>query len=532
MSDILDSIRSQYQLKERVELVYNPSPAMLYKAAILYEKDAEISNEGALVIKSGVKTGRSPKDKRITDIAEFSTDVWWGKINMKMDAKTFQINKQTALDYFNSRARIYVIDGFAGWDKTYRIKIRVLSTRPYHALFMQNMLIQSKQDETETFENPDFVLLNAGEFPANQSVDYMSSNTSIDVCFAKKEFIILGTEYAGEMKKGVFTVLNYLLPKRGVLSMHCAANEGVSGDVTLFFGLSGTGKTTLSADVKRRLIGDDEHGWSNEGIFNIEGGCYAKALNLSVKTEPSIFRAIRFGSILENVVIDKKSSQVDFFDNSLSDNSRVSYPLSFIQGAKLPALGSHPKNIIFLTCDAFGILPPVARLTTEQAMYHFISGYTAKIPGTEMGVIEPLATFSACFGEAFLVWHPMKYAVFLAEKIEKFASQIWLVNTGWVGGKYGVGERINLAVTRSIIDSIHAGELEKSPCITDERFGFAVPTNCQDVPQKILNPQTAWNNPDEYAKAANHLVSLFQDNFKKYQKECSAQVIKAEPIQV
>jgi phosphoenolpyruvate carboxykinase (ATP) len=345
----------------------------------------------------------------------------------------------------------------------------------------------------------------------------MTSTTSVDLSFEQKEFVILGTQYAGEMKKGVFTIMNYLMPKRGVLSMHCSSNEGEMGDVTLFFGLSGTGKTTLSADPQRKLIGDDEHCWSDEGVFNIEGGCYAKVIHLSRENEPEIYSAIRFGSVLENVVYDDSTHHVNYDDASITENTRVAYPIEFIPRAKLPCVGAHPSNIIFLSCDAFGVLPPVSRLTPEAAMYHFISGYTAKVAGTEMGITEPSATFSACFGAAFLAWHPMKYAEMLAEKINRHQANVWLLNTGWTGGGYGTGRRMSIAHTRAIIDAIHDGTLAQQPVSRDSVFGLDIPHSCADVPDKLLQPRSAWSNPNSYDAAAEKLAELFRRNFKKYE---------------
>ena len=380
-----------------IKVIRNTSPADLYAKAIKFDKGATISDKGALILQSGSKTGRSPKDKRIIERPESKGDIWWGDINIKMDEHTFDINLQRAIDYFNTRTRIYVVDGYAGWDKDHQIKIRVICTRPYHALFMHNMMIRLTQEELDNFGEPDYVIYNAGEFPANPFTSFMNSRTSVDLCFERKEFVILGTEYAGEMKKGIFTIMNYIMPLKGVLSMHCSANEGKQEDVSLFFGLSGTGKTTLSADKDRALIGDDEHCWTSKGVFNIEGGCYAKAVNLSAEKEPEIFNAIKFGTVLENVCYEPRTHEVDYDNISLTENTRASYPIEYIPNAKIPCVGGHPKNIIFLTCDAFGVLPPVSKLSADQAMYHFISGYTAKVAGTEMGVTEPTATFSACF---------------------------------------------------------------------------------------------------------------------------------------
>jgi phosphoenolpyruvate carboxykinase (ATP) len=505
----------QYGITDRI-IIRNASPAQLYKLALLFEKESAISNKGALMLESGTKTGRSPKDKRIIERPESVDDIWWGNVNIKLDEHTFDINRQRAIDYLNTRTRVYVVDGYGGWDKKYQIKVRVICTRPYHALFMHNMLIRPTEEELATFGEPDYVIYNAGEFPANKFTTHMQSQTSIDLCFERKEFVILGTEYAGEMKKGVFTIMNYIMPKQEVLSMHCSANEGNDGDVSLFFGLSGTGKTTLSADPQRKLIGDDEHCWTADGVFNIEGGCYAKAIDLSAEKEPEIFNAIRFGTVLENVMYNKTTHEVDYTDTSITENTRAAYPIDFIPNAKIPCVGGHPKNIIFLTCDAYGVLPPVSKLTPEQAMYHFISGYTAKVAGTEMGVTEPQATFSACFGAAFMVWHPNKYASLLAEKMESHGANAWLINTGWVGGGYGVGERIKLRYTRAIIDAIHNGELSQATTVTESTFDLAIPTACTGVPTELLIPKNAWANPSSYDEKAAHLAKLFNANFEKF----------------
>ncbi|KAJ3329125.1 Protein kinase C-like 1 [Blyttiomyces sp. JEL0837] len=395
-------------------IIRNASVPVLYEEALAHEKGTALTSNGALALNSGDKKGRSPKDKRIVDEAGSTNNIWWGPVNIKITENSFMVNRERAIDYLNTRARLYVFDGFAGWDPKYRIKVRVVCARAYHALFMRNMLIRPTDEELANFGEPDFTIFNAGEFPANRYTTGMTSTTSVAVNFARREMVILGTQYAGEMKKGIFTVMHYLMPKAGVLSLHSSANEGPNGDVSLFFGLSGTGKTTLSADPHRFLIGDDEHCWSNDGIFNIEGGCYAKCINLSADKEPEIFGAIRFGSVVENVVYNPQTRIIDFDDDSLTENTRCAYPIDFIPNAKLPCLGGHPKNIILLTCDAFGVLPPVSKLTPDQVSYHFISGYTAKIAGTEEGVTEPQATFSTCFGAPFLVWHPTKYASMLA----------------------------------------------------------------------------------------------------------------------
>ncbi len=497
----------------------NLSPAQLYAKAIRYDSGAIISDKGALVLLSGEKTGRSPNDKRIVQDKATQDDIWWGDINIPMDAATFRINRQRAIDYFNTRTRIYVVDGFAGWDPKHQIKIRVICTRPYHALFMHNMMIRPTEAELANFGEPDYTIYNAGEFTANQYTSFMKTKTSIDLSFEEKEFVILGTEYAGEMKKGIFSIMNYIMPKKDILSMHCSANEGKDGDVSLFFGLSGTGKTTLSADSERYLIGDDEHCWTDTGIFNIEGGCYAKAIDLTEEKEPEIYRAIKFGTVLENVVCDPSTHAVDYTDTSITQNTRAAYPIEFIDQIKLPCVGNNPKNIIFLTCDAFGVLPPVAKLTADQAMYHFVSGYTAKIAGTEMGITEPQATFSACFGAAFMVWHPFKYAELLAQKIEATNANVWLVNTGWIGGGTNEGNRISLANTRAIIDAIHDGSLAKAAYEDLAVFDFKIPSSCPNVPSEVLNPSRFWKNEDKYWETAHLLGKLFRENFQQFEIE-------------
>lgn len=507
----------------------NAAPALLYELALRYEPGTAISSSGALIALSGEKTGRSPKDKRVVSHQSVLDDVWWGDVNISMEEEVFHIARQRAVDYLNTCERLYVVDGYAGWDPRHRIKIRVICERAYHALFMHNMLIRPTTEELESFGDPDYVIYNAGRFPANPRLPGMSSKTCVSLNLSQKEFVILGTEYAGEMKKGVFTIMNYIMPKRGVLSMHCSANESEAGDVSIFFGLSGTGKTTLSADPKRALIGDDEHCWSDDGVFNIEGGCYAKVIDLSAAAEPDIYRAIRFGAVLENVRFNPQSHEVDYKDSSITENTRCSYPIEYIDNAKIPCVGGTPKNIIFLTCDAFSVLPPVSKLTPAQAMYHFISGYTAKVAGTEMGVTEPQATFSSCFGAPFLVWHPTVYAELLAEKIRKHNTDVWLVNTGWSGGPYGVGKRMSIAHTRAIIDAIHDGSLRDAPTVVDPTFGLAIPQRCGDIPTEVLNPANSWTDRAAYDAMAARLADLFLTNFRKYADQASDEVLAAGP---
>ena len=495
----------------------NADPARLYEEAIRFEPGTTISDTGALIAYSGDKTGRSPQDKRLVKHAASSEDIWWGPVNFPLDEVTFAINRERAKDYLNTRDRLYVVDAYAGWDPQYQIKVRVICSRPYHALFMHQMLIRPTDEQLANFGSPDFVIYNAGRFPANRFTTGMTSTTSVDVSFESGEVVILGTEYAGEMKKGIFTIMNYLMPKRGVLSMHCSATADlVTGQSSVLFGLSGTGKTTLSADPKRALIGDDEHGWSTEGIFNIEGGCYAKAIYLSRESEPEIFQALRFGAVLENVVYDDAHHHVDFNNSSISQNTRGAYPIEYVTNARIPCVAGHPTDVIFLTCDAFGVLPPVSRLSPEQAMDYFVNGYTAKVAGTEVGVKEPQATFSPCFGGPFLVWHPRKYADLLAERIRTHNANVWLVNTGWSGGAYGVGSRMKLAYTRAIIDAIHAGQLKDVPTQTDSIFGLHVLTSCPGVPTEILNPRQTWTDPAAYDLAANKLATMFRENLAQF----------------
>jgi len=513
-----------------VEIHHNLPPGELYEHAVLYEKDASIAEKGALVAYSGVKTGRSPKDKRVVRHPDSEANVWWGTVNIAITPQTFAINRERARDYLNICERLYCFDGFAGWDPKYRMKVRVICSRPYHALFMHTMLIRPTKQELENFGAPDFTIYNAGAFPANRLTAGMGSKTSVDLSLEDRELVVLGTEYAGEMKKGVFTVVNYFAPKLGILSMHCSATaDKETGRSSLLFGLSGTGKTTLSADPKRYLIGDDEHCWSEEGIFNIEGGCYAKAINLTPENEPDIFQALRFGAVLENVVLDH-DHLVDYSNISITENTRGAYPIEFIQNAKIPCVAGHPTDIIFLTCDAFGVLPPVSSLSPAQAMYHFISGYTAKVAGTEVGVTEPSATFSPCFGGPFLVWHPSKYAELLAAKMKQYGTRVWLVNTGWSGGAYGTGKRIKLANTRAIIDAIHNRNLTTAKTQRDPVFGFEVVAECPNVPSEILIPSNTWSDKSAYEATAKKLAGLFNKNFANYLDGVSAEVKSAGPV--
>lgn len=514
----------------------NPAPAELYTHAIRDESSggavasSAIADSGALIAYSGAKTGRSPNDKRVVRDNQTEGDIWWGPINVPLSTDSFREILEHARAFLNSQDTVFCTDAFAGWDPAHRLKVRVLSSRPYHALFMHTMLIRPTPAELAEFAAPDFVIYNAGAAAADTGVDGVSSPTNVSLSFEDRAMVIMGTEYAGEMKKGVFTIMNYLMPKHGILSMHCSATASKdAASSSLLFGLSGTGKTTLSADPKRLLVGDDEHCWSDTGIFNIEGGCYAKAINLTAETEPQIYQALRFGAILENVIFDPRTHAVDFSNTDITENTRGAYPIEFIRNAKIPCVAGHPSDVIFLTCDAFGVLPPVSQLTDAQAMYHFISGYTAKVAGTEVGVTEPQATFSPCFGGPFLVWHPSKYAEMLAAKMKQHKVSAWLVNTGWTGGGYGVGSRIKLGYTRAIIDAIHGGALREAPTQTTPTFGLHMITAVPEVPSDILVPRKTWRDDSAFVQAARKLAGLFSENFRQYESGVSESVRSAGP---
>lgn len=528
-----DPLVQQLTLKDDVIIRHNSPAPTLYEDGLL-EKGTTISSTGALMAYSGKKTGRSPKDKRIVDEETSTQNIWWGPVNKQVDELTWKISRSRAMDYLRTREKLFVVDAFAGWDPRYRIKVRIICARAYHALFMTNMLIRPTEEELKNFGEPDFTIYNAGQFPANTYTKGMTSSTSVEINFKDMEMVILGTEYAGEMKKGIFTVMFYLMPiKHKVLTLHSSCNQGnEKGDVTLFFGLSGTGKTTLSADPNRKLIGDDEHCWSDNGVFNIEGGCYAKCLDLSQEKEPDIFNSIKFGSILENVVYDPLSKVVDYNDSSITENTRCAYPIDYIPSAKIPCLAeTHPTNIILLTCDASGVLPPVSKLTNAQVMYHFISGYTSKMAGTEEGVTEPQATFSACFGQPFLVLHPMKYAQQLSDKISQHNANAWLLNTGWAGASAAKGgKRCPLKYTRAILNAIHDGSLSKVEFEEFPVFNLPVPKSCPGVPSELLNPVNAWTDGEaSLMKEIKQLAGKFAENFVKYSDQATAEVQAAGP---
>jgi len=517
---------------DHVSLKRNAPVAQLYEEAVRKE-GAVIASSGALINLSGKKTGRSPKDKRIVYEETSKDDIWWGPVNIKLDEHTFEINRERAIDYLNTRDDIYVFDGFAGWQPKYRIKVRVICARAYHALFMHNMLIRPTREELENFGEPDFTIYNAGHFPANRFTTGMTSSTSVEINFKRREMVILGTEYAGEMKKGIFSVMHYLMPaKFGQLSLHSSANMGDKGDVSIFFGLSGTGKTTLSADPSRKLIGDDEHVWSDHGVFNIEGGCYAKCINLSAEKEPEIYGAIRFGSILENVKFDEVTRDPLYDDSEITENTRCAYPIEYIPNALIPCMTTtQPSNVIMLTCDAFGVLPPVSRLTSEQAQYHFIAGYTSKTPGTEDGVTEPSPTFSTCYGQPFIVLPPQRYASMLAERMSHVNCNAWLVNTGWIGGKYRVGRRCPLKYTRAILDAIHDGSLANAEYdqFAPGVFDLQVPRAVNNVPSEVLNPANSWPDKAAFEAELKKLAGMFAEAFVTHEKEVNPEVLNAGP---
>jgi phosphoenolpyruvate carboxykinase (ATP) len=500
----------------------------LYEQA-LRRQEGFIAHMGPLVTRTGDHTGRSPKDRFIVEEPTSKDKIWWGEVNVAFSEQQFESLLQKVLAYFQGK-NIFVQNMIAGAAPGYRMKVQIINEHAWHNLFARNMFIRTTPEESTNFI-PEFTVIQAPDFHARPEVDGTRSSAFVLLNFARKMVLIGGTSYAGEVKKSVFSVLNYKLPQRNVLPMHCSANIGANGETALFFGLSGTGKTTLSADSSRTLIGDDEHGWSDNGVFNFEGGCYAKVIRLSPTGEPEIYETTRrFGTILENVNMDMNSRSLNLDDENYTENTRASYPIGHIPNATKTGLGGHPRNVIFLTADAFGVLPPVSRLTPEQAMYHFISGYTAKVAGTEKGVTEPSATFSACFGAPFLPLHPTVYADLLREKLTMHQATVWLVNTGWTGGPYGVGCRMSLAYTRAIINDILDGKLADVPTTTDPVFGLRIPNQAPNVPADILNPRNTWSDQAAYDAKAYELAQRFKKNFEKYADQAGAEVVAAGPI--
>ncbi|MEH7124167.1 phosphoenolpyruvate carboxykinase (ATP) [Bacillus sp. JJ1773] len=482
---------------------------------VLNRKEGSLTSTGAVCATTGKYTGRSPKDKYIVEEASTKEKVDWGKVNQPISEEAFSNLYDKVLNYLQEKDEVFVFNGFAGADKKHRLPIQVINEYAWHNLFAHQLFIRPTAEDLLDHQ-AEFTVISAPNFKADPAVDGTASETFIIVSFERRIVLIGGTEYAGEIKKSIFSVMNYLLPENGILPMHCSANVGLEGDVALFFGLSGTGKTTLSADPNRRLIGDDEHGWSPNGVFNIEGGCYAKTIGLTREKEPQIFDAIRFGSVLENVVINSDSRVADYDDNSLTENTRAAYPLQAIDNIVDPSIAGHPNTIVFLTADAFGVLPPIAKLSKEQAMYHFLSGYTSKLAGTERGITSPQATFSTCFGSPFLPLPATEYAEMLGKKIDEHNAKVFLVNTGWTGGEYGVGNRMKLSYTRAMVQSALEGELNNVETIKDEIFGLEIPLHVPGVPDEVLQPSKTWADEAAYEAKAKELASQFRENFKKF----------------
>ncbi|MFH5923413.1 phosphoenolpyruvate carboxykinase [Roseomonas xinghualingensis] len=495
----------------------------------LLRGEGRLSADGAFIAVTGQHTGRSVQDKFVADDPEVSKEIWWGKVNQKLDPAKFDTFTARVRDHLGKREELFTQDLYAGADPEHRIKVRLVTPNAWHAMFARNMFIRPPVEELASFE-PDYVILHAPELEANPATDggREGSTTMIALSFAKKVIAIAGTSYAGEIKKSIFTVMNWLLPAKGVLPMHCSANVGKAGDTALFFGLSGTGKTTLSSDPERALIGDDEHGWSDKGVFNFEGGCYAKVIKLSREAEPQIWDAAhRFGAVLENVVADERGN-LDLNDGSLTENTRACYPIEFIPNTQPGGMGGLPKNVVMLTADAFGVLPPISKLTPAQAMYHFMSGYTAKVAGTEKGLgKEPQATFSTCFGAPFLPRHPEVYGKMLAELIEKHGAQVWLVNTGWTGGAYGTGKRMSIQHTRALLRAALDGSLTKAEFVQEPFFGLSIPKAVDGVPAEVLNPRDSWADKSAYDTTAKNLQSRFEKNFESFAGTVSDEVKKA-----
>ncbi len=515
-------------VKNIANVYYNLTTPELYEEAIR-RREGILSHLGPLVCRTGQHTGRSPNDKFIVEEPTSQDDIWWGKVNQGISDKNFKNIYAKMLAYIQNKD-LYIQDCFAGTDPEHRLPIRVITEYAWHNLFARNAFVQAKTKEELENLNPGFTIIQMPSLHADPETDGTNSPVFVVVNYGRKLVIIGGTSYAGEIKKSVFSVMNYLMPQKGIMSMHCSANVGEEDDVAILFGLSGTGKTTLSADPKRKLIGDDEHGWTDKGVFNYEGGCYAKVINLSKEAEPDIFACTKkFGTILENVAIDNETRRLDLNDASLTENTRASYPLTHIDNIEPTGKTGHPKNVIMLTADAFGVLPPISKLTPEQAMYHFISGYTAKVAGTEKGITEPVATFSTCFGAPFMALHPSVYAELLGEKMAKHNSTCWLLNTGWTGGPYGVGSRMKIKYTRAMLNAALHGELDKVEFVEDPIFGLQIPTTCPDVPSEVLNPKNTWDDKEKYDETAKKLAGMFVKNFKEFEEGTSEGIKNAGP---
>lgn len=508
----------------------NLSVPQLYEHAIR-RGEAMLAATGPLAVTTGEHTGRSPKDKFVVREPGFEDEVWWGEVNQPLPEERFDPLLQQLGSYLGER-ELFVQDLYAVADPRYRLRVRLITESAWHALFARNLFIvpTPKQILADVGTKPDFTIVHAPCLRLDPERDGVRSSTAIVTSFGRGLILIAGTEYAGEIKKSIFSALQFSLPREGIATMHCSANAGPAGDVALFFGLSGTGKTTLSTDPTRTLIGDDEHGWTDDGVFNFEGGSYAKTINLSEAAEPDIYRASkRFGTVLENVVLDPETREIVFEDESLTENTRAAFPLGFIENATTRGTGDHPKHLLLLTADAFGVLPPVARLTADQALYYYLLGYTSKLAGTERGVDEPEATFSACFGSPFLSLPPVRYAELLGERIRQHAPACWLVNTGWIGGQYGTGERISIAQTRAIVRAILGGELDKVECDPDPIFGLAIPRECPGVPGEVLRPRDSWSDPAAYDAAATKLAREFNQDFLQYADQVPTAVAAAGP---
>jgi phosphoenolpyruvate carboxykinase (ATP) len=523
-----DATIADLGLKNVADAYWNLTPAELVEESII-RGEGVLSDNGALAVDTGKFTGRSPKDKFIVCDEKTEKSVWWGDINIKFSPENFDRLYDRVCAYLQGKT-IYVRDSYSCADPAYRMNIRVVTESPWQNLFAHNLFLRPTREEIQKAVKAEWTILCAPGFLADPEVDGTRQSNFAVLNFTKKIILIGGTAYTGEIKKGIFSVLNFVLPHdKSVLSMHCSANVGNAGDTAIFFGLSGTGKTTLSADPNRGLIGDDEHGWAENSVFNFEGGCYAKCVNLSKEKEPQIFNAIKFGSLIENIEFFDGTTTVDYDNISKTENTRAAYPIHFIDNAIEPSVGDSPKNIFFLTCDAFGVLPPISKLNAGQAMYHFISGYTAKVAGTEMGVTEPTTTFSACFGKAFLPLHPTKYAELLGARMKKNKVNVWLVNTGWSGGSYGVGARMKLSFTRAMITAALNGELEKVEFEKMPVFGLQMPKSCPGVPNEILNPKNTWADKAEYDAKTNTLAASFVKNFAQYAEYANEEILNASP---
>lgn len=519
-------------IRTAARIYWNLSPPQLYEEAVR-RREGVIARYGPLVVETGEKTGRSPNDRFFVREPGSEGHLWWGEVNQGVEEGVFQRVRGQVQAYLQGRD-LFVFDGYVGADPQYRRRVRVITELAWHNLFARNMFVGEEDGERLRDFRPDLTVIDAAHFTPDPGAAGTRSSTFILIHLGEGLVLIGGTAYAGEIKKSVFTMMNYLLPRSGVLSMHCSANYGRDrDDVALFFGLSGTGKTTLSADSSRTLIGDDEHGWSEDGVFNLEGGCYAKVIRLSPTGEPEIYQTTRrFGTILENVIYRPDTRDLDLDDDSRTENTRASYPVTHLNRVDPGGMAGHPRHIIFLTCDAFGVLPPISKLTLEQALYHFLSGYTAKVAGTEEGVTEPCATFSTCFGAPFMPLHPGVYARMLGEKIRRHGVRVWLINTGWTGGPYGVGKRIELAFTRKMIAAALSGQLDEVDTVVDPLFGLAVPRSVPGVPDKVLRPRDTWANPADYDAQASRLADMFAENFETFENEVSEEIRAAGPRRI